>query len=44
MMEGKQKNLLKSTALFILEGKTDLLLIGLFCLILALFIFLYAWK
>jgi hypothetical protein len=44
MFENKSKSSSKSTSLLILEGKTDLLLIGLFFLVLALFLLLYSWR
>lgn len=44
MLEDRSKMPTKTTNLFILEGKTDFLLIGLFFLVLALFLLLYSWK
>lgn len=44
MIDNKSKSPLKSTKLFIIEGKTDLLLIGMFFMVVALFILLYSFK
>lgn len=43
MLEDRSK-IPPKTTLFILEGKTDILLIGLFFLVLALFLLMYSWK
>lgn len=45
MVEDRSKLPPKATTLFILEGKTDLLLIGVFFVVLAIFLLsLFTWK
>lgn len=44
MIENRSKMPPKNPSLLILEGKTDFLLIGIFLVVLSLFLLLYTWS